>query len=679
MTITQRTATRAEQPSATSVTGTRPGDRSSGDLVVVLFAMTCTTAQFTGPGGSWQQLCAPTQTSDGRTVAAYHQFNPGSDPAASSSGAAGAMTALCQAFPGVDHSNPIDVAAQISTGTGTTLAATGVTTVTDGAFVLSGVVAGTTSRTLTISGLTEIIQYSHNSTSRAGGLAGDVKTTAGATGTKTWGNTDGVSLAWAGFVTALRPTAPTTAAATGGLTVGGSAGVEFITALVTHYAAGGPRVGGAAGVVVPDLVLVHDAAGGLTVGGAADARVPAILTTWDGSGGPVVGGAAVTVPHTALLAFHATGGATAGGTGGIVRSRPRTVHQPGSRYWTFRYQLLDSANTPVTDLDQVVGCTVSQNWFADVKRKATFDLVESGQEIDWLTDRIKPWARLHLPPYQDDDWVEWPLGVFLLSSPTRTTDETGRVVRRVQGYDQLQVYLDDKTDARYTVAASANYVSTVTTLLGDVDMVVTASSSTLPAAMEWEPGTPKLKIINALLGAVNYQSLSFDEDGRAVVAPYVAPDRRAEEYTYADDVDTSLLLPEVEQELDLFSVPNKWVLVVSNPDRAALTATYTNSNPASPTSTVRRGRTIVDYRTEQDAADQAALDAKAERLAFEASQIYESITFSTGLNPLHSGNDVYRIRYTPLAINSAFSEAEWTLPLKAGEPMTHRARRVVSI
>jgi hypothetical protein len=197
--------------------------------------------------------------------------------------------------------------------------------------------------------------------------------------------------------------------------------------------------------------------------------------------------------------------------------------------------------------------------------------------------------------------------------------------------------------------------------------------------MEWEPGTPKLKVINALLSAVNYQSLSFDEDGRAVVQPYVAPSLRAEEYVYADDVDTSLLLPEVEQELDLFSVPNKWVLVVSNPDQSLIVATYTNSNPASPTSTMRRGRTIVDYRTEQDAADQAALDGKAERLAFEASQVYESIRFETGLNPLHSGNDVYRIRYTPLAVNSTFSEAEWTMRLKAGEPMAHRARRVVSI
>jgi hypothetical protein len=426
-------------------------------------------------------------------------------------------------------------------------------------------------------------------------------------------------------------------------------------------------------------VVDHVASGGLLAGGAAGVEVHHVVVSYTASGGLLAGGTAGMLLPVELLAFTAVGGAVGSGAAGVVRSSPRTVHQPGQRYWTFRYELLDSSNVWVADLDGVVSCAISQNWFADVKRKATFEVHEGGQEIDWLTQRIKPYARLHLPPYADDDWVEWPLGVFLLSSPTRAADSTSRVVRKVQGYDQLQVHLDDKVDARYTVDAGANYVDAVVTLLGDVGMVVAASSSTLPAAMEWEPGTPKLKIINWLLGAINYQSLSFDEDGRAVLQPYAAPSARTEEYVYADDVDTSLLLPEVEQELDLFSVPNKWILVVSNPDQDAITSTYTNSNPASPTSTVRRARTIVNYRTEQDAADQAALDAKAERLAFEASQVYESITFQTGLNPLHSGNDVYRIRYTPLAINSSFSEAEWTMKLKAGEPMSHRARRVVSI
>jgi hypothetical protein len=121
------------------------------------------------------------------------------------------------------------------------------------------------------------------------------------------------------------------------------------------------------------------------------------------------------------------------------------------------------------------------------------------------------------------------------------------------------------------------------------------------------------------------------------------------------------------------------VLVVSNPDAPALVSSYTNDNPASPTSTVRRGRTIVDFRTEEEADSQADLDAKVAQLAFNASQVYEHIRFTTGLNPLHSCNDVFRITFSGLAVNSAFVETKWEMELRAGAAMTHEARRVVAV
>lgn len=374
----------------------------------------------------------------------------------------------------------------------------------------------------------------------------------------------------------------------------------------------------------------------------------------------------------------AAGGLSVASATGVHEGLPRRVDVPGARRFTFRYELLDASNAKIADLDTVVSCQVEQNWLADIKRKAAFRIREGGTPIDWASNRIKPWVRLHLPPYGTDDWVEWPQGVFLLSSPSRSVDATGAVFRDVEGYDQLQVYADDKVSDRYTVAAGTAYTAAMASLLGSVPSNIAVSASVLPTDREWEPGTSKLHIINELLGAVNYESLSFDEDGVAVVQPYVSPQDRGEEYVYADD-DDSLILPQVGQELDLFAVANKWVLVVSDPDRAALTSTYTNSDPSSPTSTVRRGRTITDFRTEQDAADQAALDAKAARLAFEASQVYESVEFSTGLMPVHSGNDVYRITFGPLSVNARYSEHTWSMDLRAGAAMRHRARRVVSV
>lgn len=354
----------------------------------------------------------------------------------------------------------------------------------------------------------------------------------------------------------------------------------------------------------------------------------------------------------------------------------------GVRRFTFRYELLDAGHTYIEDLvDTMLSCRVDYNHLADIKRTAALVVRDRGR-IDFLSDRIKPYVRTWLPPYGPNDFVEHPQGVFLLVSPIRASDENGVVTRSVECYDPLQVYSDDLIADRFTAAAGANYVTVATGILtstwAGVPMVVTPSAKTLPTAKEWEPGTSKLRIINDLLGEINYESLSFDEEGRAVLQPYTSPQDRAEGFVYAAG-ESGLIIPGVEQELDLFAVPNKWVLVVSDPDREPLVATYTNTDPASPTSVVRRQRTITDYRTEQEAVDLATLQDKAYRLAFEASQIYEAIPFETGLMPIHSGNDVYRLRYPTLAVNAKYAEQTWSLELKAGSKMKHRARRVVTI
>lgn len=349
----------------------------------------------------------------------------------------------------------------------------------------------------------------------------------------------------------------------------------------------------------------------------------------------------------------------------------------GTRRWSFRYELLSEANAKVADLDNIVSCSVAQDWLADIKRTATFTIKDDGV-INYLSQRIKPYARLHLPPYGATDYAEWPMGVFLLNSPTRHIDTNGLVTRDVKGFDPLQALADDKSDDRTTLLAGTVVTEAVSDLLGDAPKSIHASTATLPADREWDPGTSRLTIINNLLSSINYQSLSFDEDGVALVTAYTSPSDRSPEYVYTTD-DRSLLLPEFDQELDLFSIPNKWVLVVSNPDQDLIVSTATNTDPGSPTSTVRRGRTITDFRTEIDAVSQSALDAKVARLAFEASQVYEAITFQTGMNPLHSGNDVLQLEFPPLAIAAKYAEQSWSMDLVAGAPMKHRLRRVVNL
>lgn len=289
------------------------------------------------------------------------------------------------------------------------------------------------------------------------------------------------------------------------------------------------------------------------------------------------------------------------------------------------------------------------------------------------------WNELNIL-HTEEGWAEFPLGVFLLSSPKRKTDTSLNVIREIAAYDQLQVLMDDKVTDRYTVTAGTNYITAIGTLLtgaGVTSQNLTARSSVLPVSLDWPPGTSKLIIINALLGAINYWSLFFDAFGIAVARPYVLPSSRASDYTYQDD-SKSVTFPDMEQNLDLFSIPNKWVITVTEPDQTVISSTYTNTNALSPTSTVGRGRTIVDFTTDTG-ADQTTLNAKVQRLAFEASQVYEEVTLETAIMPMHSENDMIMLTFSTLGISDKYSESSWAFDLRAGARMKHSVRKIVAI
>jgi hypothetical protein len=374
----------------------------------------------------------------------------------------------------------------------------------------------------------------------------------------------------------------------------------------------------------------------------------------------------------------------------------------GSRKIDFRYELLDNNENVIGELDNVIDGEISMDSLASIKRTAKFQLKDDGS-INFLSDRIRPYLRLYVPPgkllgryyyflqssYSAEfdiragstvgGWVEFPLGIFLLSSPTRK-DERNSIYRDVEAYDGLLILRDDKFDLRYTVPAGTNYRQAVIDILASAGITkhnIEQTDKVLPVDMEFDPGTEKLEAINALLQAINYTPIHVDVYGYFTSMIYRSPSIRSAEYTYKDD-ELSIIYPGMEEELDLFNVPNKWVVVCSNAEQS-LMSSYTNSNPNSPTSTVNRGRTIVDYREVTDIADQQSLDAYVQRIAFEASQVYGKLTFETALNPLHDYMDVLQLEYSPLGIKDKYVETGWTMPLKAGARMKHEVRKVVSI
>lgn len=344
----------------------------------------------------------------------------------------------------------------------------------------------------------------------------------------------------------------------------------------------------------------------------------------------------------------------------------------------FEYELLDEGNALIRRLTNVhsSGNRVSQNMLAQIKRVAQFTLVEDGQPINYLKDRIRPIMKIK----SGTQWIKFPLGVFLLSAPTRIT-EGQRVLRQIDAYDLTQILVDDKVTTEYEIQEGYNIKEAVIEVLENADVYyynIDDTDKVVPRTLIYDIGTPKIKIINDLLSMINFTPIHVDENGVFTSRLYIPPVDRPTDYFYRTDKD-SVIYSDAEEELDLFEVPNVFVVVRTNEEEPPLSSTVINDDPNSPVSTINRGRSIVDFREIDDIADQEALDAYVERIAFEAQLKYGRIRFNSALMPIHGYSDVVQFDFGSLGISGKYLELSWEMDLTVNGVMSHELRQVVSL
>ena len=396
------------------------------------------------------------------------------------------------------------------------------------------------------------------------------------------------------------------------------------------------------------------------------------VVTWTKSGGTEYNSAEVSAPVNNLQSRYSLDGGTTWSawtnqaTGTALNGLPISSDMSNLRVqfkWQYtRYRASDSP--------RITGLNLTIDYEKDV-------LIPAETEIDYLSDRIQPFFEIQM---YDGNWVSYPLGVFLLSSPKRT-DDNDTIYREIEAYDGLIILDEDRFTSRYFIASGVKYTDAVDSILrsaGITNINIEDKSDTLTTAREFKTGTSKLEAVNELLQAINYTSIWVDANGYFRAGPYVSPADRSAEYEYVDD-ELSITYNGMEEELDLFEVANSWVLVESNPEKTPKVATRVNNDPDNPISTVNLGRTIVDYREIEDVSSQTSLDALADRVKFEASQVFGKVKFKTAIVPFHEYMDVIRVRYGPLGIDDKFSETDWSITLEAGGEMTHEARKVVRL
>lgn len=311
---------------------------------------------------------------------------------------------------------------------------------------------------------------------------------------------------------------------------------------------------------------------------------------------------------------------------------------------------------------------------AVIKKSGSFLISESQyKDIDYLNDRIKP--------YMIIDDKEYPLGTFLISGKNRQK-KNGVIYRALEAFDISQILLEDKVTDRFYVAKGTSYYTIIKQLIESANIFDTQIEYTdlkVQRDREFELGTPKIDILNALLEEINYTNIYVNEIGYVSAKPYILPSLRDIQHEYVIGKNATIKKDSLKEEIDTFNKPNVFVAVLSNSEQEALTAKYINDNPASPLSTVARNRNIVEVINVSDIANGDVLQGYVKRIAYEKSTIYSKVEFDTLNEPGHSYGDCIYLKDPVFNIGHKYIETSWSMDLKAGATMRHQVKRIVII
>ena len=230
-------------------------------------------------------------------------------------------------------------------------------------------------------------------------------------------------------------------------------------------------------------------------------------------------------------------------------------------------------------------------------------------------------------------------------------------------YSVLLALQDAQIRETLTIVAGSVAVDEAADICEEAGLPVVASASTreLQSDASWDPGTSLLEIVNYLMDVAGFWSVSVDGWGRVVMEPYTDPASRTAVWSFTDG-DDSVFLPSVDVSTGAFRVPNVYVLVCSRPDDEPLVGSYTNDDPASPYSTVVRGREITVTDTVDDAVDTDDLDARAKMRLLAATADNETTTIRHAYAPL-TIRDVCAFRWSAhdLSLRGAVQSQEIAL------------------
>ena len=271
-------------------------------------------------------------------------------------------------------------------------------------------------------------------------------------------------------------------------------------------------------------------------------------------------------------------------------------------------------------LTNITECSIKWDADAETLGSATIKSSESLGES---------YFRSYMIAIQNGLTYRIPLGTFLVQTTTSSFDGKSKTIP-MDAYTPLLELKDNYPPLGYTVVKDQKILETGARICEDymrAPIIMSKNDETLYTDFTANTDETWLAYLKALIANAN-QHLDINEMGEILFAP-------------DHESNSSILYPDVEDEHDLYGIPNV-VEVVYSKDSNYKYARAVNDNPDSITSTVSRGREILHRVTDPNIGDptQEQLEQYAKQVLREKSSVEHTITYSHGWTPVRVGNCV---------------------------------------
>lgn len=239
-----------------------------------------------------------------------------------------------------------------------------------------------------------------------------------------------------------------------------------------------------------------------------------------------------------------------------------------------------------------------------------------------------------------------PLGTFLIQSPSLSFD--GRIASTtLDAYTPLIELKENQPPLGYNIPKNQNIMEHAYMLCREnmrAPIVQTTAPNTLYSDFVSDVNDSWMSFLSDLISNAKY-NFDLDEMGRVLFAPIQDLASLQPVWTFNDD-NSSILLPEITIDHDLYDMPNVVEVIYSSGNETRY-ARVVNDDPNSPLSTVSRGREITRRITDTGLAGvptNAQLEEYATQQLKALSAVEYSISYSHGYCPVRVG-DCVRLNY----------------------------------